>query len=443
MRTTPLFAALAAMLTVGCAAGVRNPEVTPADLSALEARQAGHPRDADVLTDVGVAFYQAKSYTRARDVLLTALALRPDGFRAAAHLGLSYEGLGRFDEALAAYRRAQGMKASGAERRSVEERLVGLTRQRLAAEARRAVAEERTLAATPPVPNSIAVLPWTYLGTDPQLRPLERGLAHLVVTDLSKVSRLTLLERERVQVLTDELALASSARVESGTAARSGRLLGAADVIQGAIRETQGGELRLDANVVSAATAEVRASSTASDRLAQLFTMEKSLVFDLLDRMGITLTPGERRAVGERPTADLQAFLAFSGGLEAEDRGDFGTATRLFEAAVVRDPSFQAARDRAAHSTHSGKATRMTPARLSLVVGTRPGATGDDRRAAGTRGAQLAAALQTIAPTLAGRINRLQSRPGSVRSRLAEALRQDDPSRLTAIGQPTVTIPRP
>ncbi len=436
MRTTQFFAALGAMVTVGCAGAVRNPEVTPTDLAALEARQAGHPGDADVLTDVGVAFYQAKSYARARDVLLAALALRPDGFRAQAHLGLSYEGLGRFDEALAVYRRAQGMKASGAERRSVELRLVGLTRERLAAEARRAVAEERTLAATPPVPNSVAVLPWTYLGTDPQLRPLERGLAHLVVTDLSRVSRLTLLERERVQALTDELALSGSARVETGTAARSGRMLGAADVVQGAIRETPDGGLRLDANVVSAATAEVRASSTASDRLAQLFTMEKSLVFDLLERMGIPLTPAERRALGERPTADLQAFLAFSGGLEAEDRGDFGAATRLFQEAAVRDPSFRAARDRAARSAHAGQATGMTPARLSLLVGARAGASG-------TRSAQLAAALQTIAPTLAGRVNRLQSRPTGVRSRLAEALRQDDPSRLTAVGKPTVTIPRP
>jgi hypothetical protein len=31
--------------------------------------------------------------------------------------------------------------------------------------------------------------------------------------------------------------------------------------------------------------------------------------------MGVAITPAERRALSERPTADLQAFLAFSRGL--------------------------------------------------------------------------------------------------------------------------------
>jgi hypothetical protein len=61
----------------------------------------------------------------------------------------------------------------------------------------------------------------------------------------------------------------------------------------------------------------------------------------------------------------------------------------------------------------------------------------------GVRGAQLAAALQGIAPTLAGRLGQKPGKLVGVRARLAEALRQDNPARLGAIGQIVVTIPRP
>jgi TolB-like protein len=425
---------LATLLAVAaCAPRAQPSEPGPVDLSALDARRAAHPADARTLADVGVAFYRAGAPDRARDALTAALAIDPRDFRAAVHLGLADEALGDYEAALAAYRSAGALKVSRAERRTVEERLVGLTHQRLALMARRAIAQERTLATTPPSPNSIAVLPWTYVGTNPDLKPLERGLAHLFLSDLAKLPRFTLLERERTQALIDELALAASARVAPATAARSGLLLGAEQVLSGAFRDTDNGTIRLDANVVRATTAEVRATGTASDRLEQLFAMEKSVLFDLLDRMAVSLTPAERRALAERPTADIQSFLAFSRGLDAEDRGDFGSATAFFDQAAARDPSFVAARQRAARSTRLGVASRVTAASLSAVA-ERPGKS--------VRGAQLAAALQNIAPSMAGRLNRV-NRPTVIRSRLAEALRQDDALRIGVTSQGTTGIPRP
>jgi TolB-like protein len=416
-----------------CAQQGRSPEPSPIELSRLDARRASHPDDPKTLTDVGVAFYRAGAQNRARDALTAALALDPRDFRAAVHLGLTEEALGDFDAALNAYRSAEGLKISRAERRIVEERLVVLTHQRLAQMARRAIARERTLAATPPAPNSIAVLPWTYVGLHPDLKPLERGLAHLFLTDLAKLPRFTLLERERVQALVDEFGLTVSDRVAPATAARSGMLLGAEQVLSGAFRDTENGTLRLDAEVVLAASAEVRASAAASDRLEQLFAMEKAVLFELLDRMAVPLTPAEHRSLSERPTADLQSFLAFSRGLEAEDRGDFRSAAGFFDQASARDPSFAAARDHAARSTRLGAASRLTAARLSAVA---------DQPMRSVRSAQLAAALQNIAPSLSGRLSRA-SRLTGIRSRLAEALRQDDASRIGLTGQGTTVIPRP
>ena len=434
MRST-LLVLTGLISALGCASRTPPAGPVPTDLSALEARGAAHPNDPRILTDVGVAYYQAGAFDRARDVLRAALVLEPGDTRATIHLGLAYEGLAEPEEALAAYRRALSRSLDRGERRGVEARLAVLTRQVLALEARRAIAAEQTLSNRAPTPNTVAVLPWTYVGADSSLKPLERGLAHLVVTDLAKVSRLTLLERDRVQALTDELALAGAGRVDSGTAARSGRLLGAAEVVQGAIRETGGGDIRLDANVVNATNASVRASGTASDKLSRLFAMEKSVVFDLLERWGIPLTPAEQRAIREQPTADLQAFLAFSRGLAAEDRADFTEASRQFQDAVGRDPSFSAARARAASNVQAAAAKQSAGPQLVMA---------SIRRAPSLRNAQLGAALQTIAPSLAGRMSRTKLRSTFVlRSRLAEALRQDELDRLAALASPVTIIPRP
>jgi TolB-like protein len=380
---------------------------------------------------------------RTREELLAALAHDPQDFRAMVELGIVSEKLGQYGEALAAYRRAEAMHLPGPVRKAVEQRLTALTRLRLTAEVRAALAAEQSLAVAAPRPNTIAVLPWTYLGSRPELKPLERGLAHLVVSDLAKVSRFTLLERERVQLIADELALGSAGRMDPATAARSGRLLRAAEVIQGSIRETSAAAIRLEAQVVSTTTAELRASGSASDQLAQLFAMEKLLVLDLLERLGVTLTPAEQRAIAERPTADVQAFLAFSRGLEAEDRGDFAAATRQFGQAATRDPSFEAARQRAAANRRAGSSVSMTPSRLAQTLRIEPAHTRTLPAASGIRAVQLASALQGIAPTLAGRLMQHPGRLTAIRGRLAEALRQDDLGRLGTLGQLVVTIPRP
>jgi tetratricopeptide (TPR) repeat protein len=429
-------------LAGACSQTVRAPAPSPADTSGLEARRARHANDPDQLLDIGTTFYRTRNYARARDMFAAVLALRPGSFRAAVQLGLADEGLGELDAALDAYHRAQAMNASSQERSDLEQRLVALTRARLTAEARRAVADERTLTAAAPIPNTIAVLPWSYLGTDPDLRPLETGLAHLVVTDLSKVSRLTLLERERVQALADELKLAGAGRVEPATAARSGHLLRAARVVQGAIRETGRGALRLDADVVSTQTSQVEATGTAADRLAELFTMEKAIVLGLLDRLGIALSPAERRAIAERPTADLQAFLAFSRGLEAEDRGNFPEAAALFRQAVTRDPAFQAARDRAAQSARIGDASQMTPARLAAAVEGNAGSASTTSVSVDVQATQLGASLQGVAPSSASRLlGPASAVTQTLKSRLAEALNQD--ALAAVFGVIIVIIPRP
>src|SRR2546423_6806541 len=179
-------------------------------------------------------------------------------------------------------------------------------------------------------------MPFRSTATDSTRRPLERALAAVVVTDLSRVRRLRLVERERLQVLLDEIHLAASGRVDPTSGARSGRLIGAGQGVQGQFADLPSAPFRMDAAVVRASDAQVAATGTGSDQLRALFDIEKQVVLQLLDRMGITLTPAERAAISERPTRDIQAFLLYSRGLEAQDRGDFRSASQSLDRKSTR-----------------------------------------------------------------------------------------------------------
>jgi len=158
-------------------------------------------------------------------------------------------------------------------------------------------------------------------------------------------------------VLLDELQLVEKGSVEAATGARSGRLVGAAQVVQGQFTTGPAAQLRIDATVVRASDVQIAASGSSADRLQALFDIEKAVVFQLLDKLGITLTPAERVAISERPTRDLQAFLLYSKGLEAEDRGDFAAAAQAFQGAARIDPGFRAAGQQAATSQDVQAAT--------------------------------------------------------------------------------------
>lgn len=445
-RSHPLFPAFAlAALAAGCAGGVRPVEVSPEQIAVLEAERTLRPDDPLAVTRIGVAYFQAGRLDLARDVLATALILDPEAFSAALHLGLAHEGLGDFVAARQAYDRARGMRVTRGQRGEVEHRLTLMGRLELAADARRAVAAERDLGALAPLPNTVAVLPFRYLGSNEELRPLERGLTHLIVSDLAKVSRLTVLERERVQAVLDELALVTNGDVDEATAARSGRILGAAQVVHGVVRELNGGgSVAIDAQIVGTAGGEVSASGSGTDRLQRLLDLQKAIVFDLLDQLGIVPTPAERRAIGERPTADLQAFLAFSRGLEAQDRGEFVTARRHFDAAVGQDAGFGAAQERVAEVHRLSLASRATTDRL-VITARGPGSYGEGTPRSTTRADALGTAVAGVAPSTGDQLARRSADPRGKpeRARVQEGLNRDDPTLIGLVGTIIIVVPRP
>lgn len=395
-RSRALAAAIVCAVLAACATGgARSGALSPADVTALEAQRAQQPTNPDVNLRLAKAYYAANRYADARAALATVLLQQPDNRLARAYLGFTYEGQEQFDSARAVYGDLLSGRPSGEVSRLLNGRLALLARKELHATARASLAREAELSRTPPDPNTVAVFPFRYTGQDSSLRPLERGLAALVVSDLSHVRSMRLVERERLQALLDEMQLTASGRVDPTTGARSGHLVGAGQVVQGQFQDSPG-SVRLDATMVRATDAQVAATGSGRDQMTQLFDLEKSVVFQLLSKMGVPLSPAESIAISERPTRDLQAFLLYSRGLEAQDRGDFQAASASFRAASQRDPSFQAAAQQAQSSDAAQTAGGTADNDIASIVG----GAGPEAGAAGSLGSNsLTLAINNAVPS--------------------------------------------
>jgi len=231
--------------------------------------------------------------------------------------------------------------------------------------AKLALARESTLTSQAPEPSTLAILPVTIAG-DSSLQPLSRGLAEMMTSDLAMVRSLRLLERVQIGTLLDELKLAQSARTDPATAVRVGRLLRAERMVQGVAAITENGPVRMAAAVVSG-DGTVRSGAQANGTFKKLLELEKQLVFGLATQLGIQLTDAERQRILRQGPKNLAAFLAYSQGLEALDRGDYRAAAAAFGAAARADPSFQAAQQQQ-QAAAAAPAVQASPGDVVTVV---------------------------------------------------------------------------
>ncbi|HEX6630075.1 MAG TPA: CsgG/HfaB family protein [Gemmatimonadaceae bacterium] len=403
MRSLPLAAAALVAALTACAPRGATPVLTPEALARLETASRTAPHSAAALRALGVAYFDRGRDAEARAVLARAQQLAPDDGVVALHLGLAAEREGDLAAAREAYTTYVRVGRTRRVRRQLEARLEALSRQEMAAAARRAVAREAELGTTPGSPNTVAVLPFAFHGSDSTLRPVARGLTELLAVDLGRASALTVVERLQVQALLDELALAEGGRTDSATAARTGRLVRAGRVVQGAVTQLGSDALRADAAVVDAATAERLSAAAGSEPLDAVFALEKRLARDVLTALGVQLTAAEWRELEQRPTRRLSAFLSYSSGLLAEDAGRLDDAERLYREAVRLDPGFSMARDRGAAAAAARQGASVTPAvvRASLAGSAEGRVVSADQRAAATPtvSASLSEAVNGVNPS--------------------------------------------
>ena len=322
---------------------IQQREVKQEDIIELEDHVKNDSLDADAIKQLSILLVQAHQNKKANYYLAKALQSLPDDNALLFYRGLNYEFLNDTLNAINYYSKYKEASLFSPYRKLMEGRYQLLNRDLVYKDIKNLISGEKSFRIKNISSNSLAVFPLTYHGADNKYEPLSRGLSEMISMDLGKVKKLTVLERIRLNAVMDELKLSKTSLVDQKSAPRMGKLLSARLLFSGSLDITNDDNLKMEVNSWDMEKNKMGDWLNKSGQLEDIFLVEKELVFDIIDQLGINLTKEERENIEYIPTKDFNAFLEYSKGLEAEDNGQYEAAASFYQNAVNIDPDFKEA----------------------------------------------------------------------------------------------------
>jgi TolB-like protein len=194
-------------------------------------------------------------------------------------------------------------------------------------------------------PPVVAVLPFAISGPgSDSLSALGKGMAAAISYDLFQVKSIRVVERLRLHSILEELALADSGITDKKTGPRVGRLVGARQLVNSGLKFLPDHSVSIQSGVIDARDASYKPALLTENQFARLWQVQKDITFAVIDQLGVVLTPEERNAIEKIPTRNIEAFMAYSRGIESMNNGDYESANVQFQEAAKLDPGFEQAK---------------------------------------------------------------------------------------------------
>ncbi len=181
---------------------------------------------------------------------------------------------------------------------------------------------------------SICVLPFANMSGDPEQEYFSDGITEDIITDLGKVSALSIVSRN----------MAFSFKGAKGGVGEIGKQTNVSYVLVGSVRKA-GERVRITAQLVDAAN-EAQVWGERYDRdLSDIFALQDEISKAIVSALKLTLLPEEKRALGQRATNNVKAYKFY---LMARQFSVMGNErhqeiiVRLCQRAVELDPTYAA-----------------------------------------------------------------------------------------------------
>lgn len=171
---------------------------------------------------------------------------------------------------------------------------------------------------------------------------LQKGLADMLVTDLSAVETLQVVEREKLQAIIDELKLQRSKYFDPKTAQQLGKVAGADLAVTGAFAALEP-TMRIDIRLVEVATGKVLLAEKVTGDAKSFFDLQQELVDVFIKALNVKLKASARAKSG---ATELDALLKYSQGVDAADKGDLTVASATLAQVIKDSPDFKLAKAR-------------------------------------------------------------------------------------------------
>jgi tetratricopeptide (TPR) repeat protein len=293
-----------------------------------------HPDSIEARSRLGFAYLKTGRLDEAISTFREVIKVRSGEPYSVLYLGTAYLNKGEIGRAIETWREYRDEKRPLVEA-EIKRQLTLLQISESQRLARESLINEQKLTTVEPEENTIAVCYYKDLSPDKSMEPFQKGLASMVITDLSKIKSLKVVERIRFQTLMDEMKLGRTGIVDAATAPRVGMLLGAKNVVVGSLGKGS----------IAVVTTINDQSSAATVAESNFWEIPSIIIHTVVKALGITLSNEEEKAVATPHTKVLSAFMYYGKALMARDAGKWQEAKDLFAKAVKEDPFFLLAKE--------------------------------------------------------------------------------------------------
>jgi tetratricopeptide (TPR) repeat protein len=324
--------------------GSKKPGEAEKSVERYKAQLEKSPDKAELWRKLGISYFQLERYDEALTALTKAGTLDSNDASSVVYRGMIHEQKGQLDQAKNLY---QSYLAFGKQDQLTQEiryRLRWIEDNELQKAVDQAVRNEKNVKIAEIPKNSVAIIRFNVDSLSPQLKPIGRGLAELVYTDLSCVPDLKLVERLELARLQDELKLSQSEFGDKFYAPRLGKIVGAAKIITGQVTQLDGERVGIDCGIIDVGPGLAEYPDRQEGKLAEAFAMQKKLSLSIIRKLGYEITPAIKNRIDKSATESFLALLAFSRGLDYADQGLYPLAETEFKTALSEDPHFDLAK---------------------------------------------------------------------------------------------------
>jgi adenylate cyclase len=171
--------------------------------------------------------------------------------------------------------------------------------------------------------HSICVLPFANMSDDPQQEYFSDGISEDIITDLSKVSALSVVARNTAFGFKDK----------SPNVKDVARQLGVSHVLEGSVRKA-GGRVRITAQLIDGAAGDHLWAERYDRDLTDIFALQDEISQAIVKALKLRLLPEEKEAIEHRGTTNVEAYNLYLMARQLYVSGPEGDARRA--SAIVR-----------------------------------------------------------------------------------------------------------
>jgi TolB-like protein len=197
----------------------------------------------------------------------------------------------------------------------------------------------------------IAVLPFANGGSygkhKEDFQALQKGLAGMLISELAQNPAARLVDRENIQQVLGEQDLGADGRVDAGTAAKVGRLVGARYMVMGSFVDLDEA-FRVDAQLVDVQTGEILKVVRGDPKLekrTEMFRLLQSVAERLMAETNLPPLSLEQAKAARGRDVPTEALTYYSRALLYQDQGNKAQAAEFFRKAIAAFPDYAEAKE--------------------------------------------------------------------------------------------------